>query len=1017
MDFIKCLIHINIVRGDLNVALLINSHQSLTPGQCSDQVNLSAVRSAMAAIWAIHQINVNQNASQLKLGLYLYDTCSDESISERQTVRILSHLDDIQSKTCLKDRESPLIGAISSGKLYRSTLNLFTSFQVPIITTQEQDPMEIPGTTLFTVASSLKYLSKAVMGLLNKLNWSQATLVVSDEVPLYYTKVLEDIATKVRFNVQNSPIESTVDYPNEANKRDSTNKANVKNTILFLSSEETLKLFSSLKTVVPPDSEDFDWIVVTSQDISAQIAHLYSSKESSGCHTKPLYLILPQHESTPELHDFLSAELSSMGDSIDPLFRELLESATFTPSSSSSPNDSSSSTFSSSHYLFSSMIKSVWSYGLALRSYERKYCTLKGPSYDCSPSQGVSLVNLIQSELMSINGTINDSGFASLNGFKLHYDDEHYLVSNRYGLKAITSNCQIMDMGYFEDGVLFNREARQSGGSSKSTGDQFKSVSRDEEFFESESPNSNSIPASLVVDDKEVSSNNLSDSPSSQLPSYGRPFIKPLPSDYVLRLKPMSSGIDTRNEMKSATEKTIGNQHRPIESGTSSPGVNSKQMIERNSIVRTNRLSLANDEIVRKRYSSFYSWLGHSWTVTIISLNVIGILIALYTFTYILMKSCEGAFKKSNQDLATFHILSIIIVYFGAILYVFPPTILMCSLRTSIHNISCTMLFGSLLQRGMYLRAQKWIGLGGKISKLNQCLTLLFIIGIQLALEMQRWAYESPWSNDALYRLPKECSPNSKDYILSQSYLILISTLLIMVSWSARHQPFAFKDGKHIFITSTIIFPVYMFSVILVDNLTESPETGSSNLSLTDQQANPRLTSNRLNLENYAIYRDIITSLAMILMASASLFGIFGPIIYTIQKYGILPPKNGSYAESLSTAFTLFRGLEGSGGGGQRENSLLDRLSNVDSSSNTTEGSIGRSKNKLTKRSDIFPYIIGPTANFKFGLKPGIRDRTTCPFNHCHNHLNCNFGECSHIEKGLIKNPLYEDQGFRSAYP
>ena len=63
----------------------------------------------------------------------------------------------------------------------------------------------------------------------------------------------------------------------------------------------------------------------------------------------------------------------------------------------------------------------------------------------------------------------------------------------------------------------------------------------------------------------------------------------------------------------------------------------------------------------------------------------------------------------------------------------------MCFIRTSAQNISFALLFGCLLQRGMYLRAQKWIGLGGKISNLNQTLTLSLIVGIQLALEIQKW--------------------------------------------------------------------------------------------------------------------------------------------------------------------------------------------------------------------------------------------------------------------------------------
>lgn len=100
-------------------------------------------------------------------------------------------------------------GIISSGEILGSSLHLLTSFQVPIISIDELDPMHSPKSTLFTVASSLKYLSKAVVGLLNRLNWSQATLVVSDEVPLYYTKILEEISLKVRFNVQSTASSSS----------------------------------------------------------------------------------------------------------------------------------------------------------------------------------------------------------------------------------------------------------------------------------------------------------------------------------------------------------------------------------------------------------------------------------------------------------------------------------------------------------------------------------------------------------------------------------------------------------------------------------------------------------------------------------------------------------------------------------------------------------------------------------------------------------------------------------------
>ena len=64
---------------------------------------------------------------------------------------------------------------------------------------------------------------------------------------------------------------------------------------------------------------------------------------------------------------------------------------------------------------------------------------------------------------------------------------------------------------------------------------------------------------------------------------------------------------------------------------------------------------------------------------------------------------------------------------------------MICCLRHTIHNISLSLLFGSLLIRAMYIRAQKSIGLGGRASRLNQFLTLIFIVGIQTAIELQKW--------------------------------------------------------------------------------------------------------------------------------------------------------------------------------------------------------------------------------------------------------------------------------------
>ncbi|CAG2182903.1 unnamed protein product, partial [Oppiella nova] len=123
--------------------------------------------------------------------------------------------------------------------------------------------------------------------------------------------------------------------------------------------------------------------------------------------------------------------------------------------------------------------------------------------------------------------------------------------------------------------------------------------------------------------------------------------------------------------------------------------------------------------VTRKRYNSLTVWLGTVWSLAILSSSILGILITLYVQTFLLMKSCEGALRSANQALVICHLVAVAVTFLGSSLYVFYPTSMICCLRHTIHNISVTLLFGSLLIRAMYIRAQKSIGLGGRTSRLN----------------------------------------------------------------------------------------------------------------------------------------------------------------------------------------------------------------------------------------------------------------------------------------------------------
>lgn len=225
--------------------------------------------------------------------------------------------------------------------------------------------------------------------------------------------------------------------------------------------------------------------------------------------------------------------------------------------------------------------------------------------------------------------------------------------------------------------------------------------------------------------------------------------------------------------------------------------------------------------------------------------------------------------------------------------------------------------------------------------------------------------------------IPSSCARKPFQYLLSQTYLIIVAVILFLVAWSAKKQPFVYKDGKYLFITTMIILPIYLSSIIIIESL-----INRETLLITS------------HLSKNIIFSDVIISLSMIFISTGALLGIFGPLLYTIHKYGVMQTKNGSYAESLSSAFILFQGVE------SQKETLFDQFS---FSSNSNEG---------TKPKFFFEANSNKS---KSGHK-GLECHTKHKFEYDYT-LNGVKG-INHLEgKEMIRNPFYEDEGFKSAYP
>lgn len=153
-----------VAKSSLGGGTSSDTQQPQPPPTCG-LVNSNSLYAGMSAIWASHQANLVGD-SHLAIGTYVYDSCNDLDVGQRQAVRIVSNLNAFQQTTCESPRGSPISLTIAHGDNQLRAIQLLTSFKVPVITTKEhfalEDYNQLKGDQkkfLFSTAHSSRHLA------------------------------------------------------------------------------------------------------------------------------------------------------------------------------------------------------------------------------------------------------------------------------------------------------------------------------------------------------------------------------------------------------------------------------------------------------------------------------------------------------------------------------------------------------------------------------------------------------------------------------------------------------------------------------------------------------------------------------------------------------------------------------------------------------------------------------------------------------------------------------------------
>ena len=188
-----------------------------------------------------------------------------------------------------------------------------------------------------------------------------------------------------------------------------------------------------------------------------------------------------------------------------------------------------------------------------------------------------------------------------------------------------------------------------------------------------------------------------------------------------------------------------------------------------------------------------------------VAIAAVGTCIAMFMLTYVLIKMCDGTLA-GNQSLGIVLLLGIMSLYASITLFVLPGSETRCTLRAMLHPVAMSVCYGILIIKVMQLRSLVLLGLGGRISYINQYLILFFIVLVQVVINVQ-WLL----TNRPQYGVNSEGIPNCympmTDFLLLHLYVTILVVIAFLYGLSVLDIRRNHKEGHWVTLAAFLSMP------------------------------------------------------------------------------------------------------------------------------------------------------------------------------------------------------------------
>jgi hypothetical protein len=275
------------------------------------------------------------------------------------------------------------------------------------------------------------------------------------------------------------------------------------------------------------------------------------------------------------------------------------------------------------------------------------------------------------------------------------------------------------------------------------------------------------------------------------------------------------------------------------------------------------------------------------WATVMVAVAAVGTCITMFMFVYVLIKICDGTLA-GNQSLGIVLLLGIMTLYASIVLFVLPASEIRCTLRAFVYPIAMSLCYGILIIKLMQLRSLVLLGLGGRISYINQYIILFFIVLVQVVINVQWFLTNRPQFRVDSGGFPY-CFMPQTDFLLLHLYITILVIISFLYGLSVLKIRRNYKEGHWVTLAAFLTMPVLVVWGLVYSFVPEK-------------------------------YNDPTVCVALVVLATVLVLALFIPKMSTISKQSShFKHKKMQMSDSVTTVFTTFTDLHNSSISGSRK--------------------------------------------------------------------------------------------------